>query len=80
MAMYSVYAFCDECGKVHPTGIAIGLDDGPPAKESIGNTYAGKELPESIATLTDNKFMCPEEHKLTFQKDNNQVFLVPVGD
>jgi hypothetical protein len=45
MAKYSVYFFCDECAKVHPLGIAIELDDGAPDKASIGDTYAGRELP-----------------------------------
>jgi hypothetical protein len=45
MAKYSVYFFCDECAQVHPLGIALELDDGPPDKASIGDTYAGRELP-----------------------------------
>ncbi len=79
MAKYSVYFFCDECSQVHPMGIGLTLDDGPTKKESIGNTYAGKELPTQVATLSNNKVSCPNTGRLTSQKDNNQVFLVPVG-
>ena len=79
MAKYSVYFFCDECAQVHPLGIAIELDDGPPDKASIGDTYAGRELPSQIATLTGNMTQCPNTGKMTSQQDNNQVFLVPIG-
>jgi hypothetical protein len=77
MARYSIHFFCDECSQVHQIWITLTLDDGPPAKESIGNTYAGKELPPQVATLIDNKTTCPNTGKLTSQKDNSQVFLVP---
>ena len=80
MAKYSVHFFCDECGQVHPLGIAIILNDGPVSKASIGDTYAGKDLPSQIATLTGNMTTCPVTKKLTSQKDNNQVFLVPVSN
>jgi len=78
MANYSVYVFCDDCGDVHPMGISIGLEDGPPDKASIGDTYAGKELPPQIATLTNNTTYCPKSGKSILQRDNNQVFLVPI--
>lgn len=76
MATYSVYVFCNECADVHPMGITISLDDGPPQRESIGNLYAGKELPSDIAMLRDNKTVCPNTGKWFNQKDNNQIFLV----
>jgi len=77
MAQYSVHFFCDECGEVHPLGISIGLNDGPTQKDSIGNTYAGKELPPEIAIIEGNMTNCPNTGKMTSQKDNNQIFLVP---
>jgi hypothetical protein len=80
MAKYSVEFFCDECGEVHPLGISIRLDDGPVEKESIGDSYAGIELPSSVATLRGNMATCPNTGKLTSQKDNNQVYLVPISD
>ncbi len=79
MAQYSVHFFCDECGEVHPLGVSISLDDGPADKASIGNTYAGKELPTSVATMIGNKTTCPNTGVLTSQADNDQVFLVPIG-
>ena len=79
MAKYSVYVFCNECSDVHPTGIVISLDDGPVDKSSIGDTYAGKELPPQIATLTNNTFTCPNTNKPFSQSDNDQVFLVPIS-
>ena len=78
MADYDVYVFCNECSDVHPMGIRIGLDEGPVNRESIGNVYAGKELPENIANLLSNYIQCPKTGKMFIQKDNNQVFLVPV--
>ena len=79
MAKYSVHFFCDECSQVHPLGIAIELNDGPPDKASIGDTYAGRALPTEVATLIGNKTVCPVTGKWTSQADNNQVFLVPIG-
>jgi hypothetical protein len=78
MAQYSVHFFCDECGEVHPLGVGVELDDGPADKASIGDTYAGKELPASVATLAGNMTNCPNTGKLTSQADNDQVFLVAV--
>jgi hypothetical protein len=79
MAKYSVYFFCDKCGQVHPLGITIELNDGPPDRASIEDTYAGRELPPQIVTLTGNMTQCPNTRKMTSQKDNKQVFLVPIG-
>jgi len=80
MATYSVYVFCNECADVHPMGITISLEDGPPERESIGNLYAGKDLPSNIANLINNKTRCPKTGKWFVQKDNNQVFLIPTSD
>jgi hypothetical protein len=79
MTNYSVYFFCNECSQLHPMGVTIALNDGPQAQASIGDTYAGKELPPSVATLSDNRIECPTTRKLTSQKNNDQVFLVPIG-
>lgn len=79
MAKYAVHFFCDECSQTHPLGISLDLDDGPPDKASIGDTYAGKELPTKVARLTNNETNCPVTGKRTSQADNDQVFLVPVA-
>ena len=78
MAKYSVYVFCDDCGDVHPMGISIELKDGPADKASIGDTYAGKELPSKIAQLLNNTTHCPKSGKPILQRNNDQVFLVPI--
>lgn len=79
VAKYSVYVFCDDCGDVHPMGIEIGLDDGPVKKASIGDAYKGKALPQNIVSMVNNYTQCPKTKKMILQRDNNQVFLVPVG-
>ena len=79
MALYSVFFFCDECSQVHPLGITVKLDDGPPDRASIGDTYAGRELPPQVASLKGNMTPCPVTGRMTSQEDNNQVFLVPIG-
>jgi hypothetical protein len=63
MATYAIHFFCKECLKVHPTGVSIGLNDGPP----------------QIATLMTDWVQCPTTGKLTIQHNNHQVFLVPIG-
>jgi len=80
MAKYSIHVFCNECGKVHPMPIHVTLDDGPPDRQSIGDTYRGKALPVDVARLTNNTLTCPETGKDFVQQDNNQIFLVPIGD
>jgi hypothetical protein len=80
MATYSVVFFCDEFSEVHELGISISLDDGPAKKESIRDFYDGKELNPSVATLIQNRTVCPNTGRLTQQQDNNQVYLMPIGD
>ena len=80
MAKYRVVFFCDECSGVHPVGVAIRLQDGPAHKESIGDFYAGRKLPPEVATLVNNQVTCPKTGRMTSQRDNNQVFIVPVSD
>ncbi len=79
MAQYDVYVFCDECFVPHPLGIRIDLDDGPAEEKSIGDAYAGRDLPPQVASLINNQTICPKTKQLITQRDNNRVFLVPVG-
>ena len=76
MAVYEIYAFCD-CGNVHPLGISIDLDDGPPGRQSIGDTYNGKEIPPQLLELHDNSVRCPKTGNIFYQEDPHQLFLVP---
>ncbi len=81
MARYAVHAFCDECGQTHPMGpINLRLDDGPVDRASIGDTYAGRQLPNNVANIIRNQFTCTTNNTLTIQEDNAQIFLVPLGD
>ena len=77
MPQYDIFVFCNECGKVHPMGIQIGLKDGPTEKTSFGEFYSGMELPAEVLSLISNWIVCPETGNKYQQKDNNQVFLVP---
>ncbi len=79
MANYAVHVFCNECSYVHPMGILISLNDGPTEKKSIGDTYRGKPLPANVATLHNNQIICPNTGKPYIQKNNDQIFLVPIG-
>jgi hypothetical protein len=79
MANYEIQVFCNECSGVHRMGIRIALDEGPDDRASIGDMYAGKELPSRVAALINNRVSCPATGKMTLQKDNNQVFLVRVA-
>ena len=77
MAQYGVYVFCDDCGDAHPMGISIGLDDGPAEKASVGDSYKGRDLPPSEATLINNTTVCPKTGNEILQRNNDQIFLVP---
>ncbi len=80
MAKYQIHVFCNECFETHPMGVLVDLNDGPADKESLNNTYAGKELPSAVANFINNKTMCPNTRKMFTQTDNDQIFLVAVSD
>jgi hypothetical protein len=77
MPKYNIFAFCHHCADVHPTIISVILNDGPIEKASIGDTYAGRALPGSLAMLSDNEVRCPKTGQMFTQQDNHQIFLVP---
>jgi hypothetical protein len=79
MAQYSVYIFCDECSQPHPGMILINLDDPNLDKETIGDIYAGRDLPPDIVTMQNNYYRCPNTGRMFTQKDNSQAFLVAVS-
>ncbi len=78
MAKYELYVFCDECSIPHPMGNLIDIYDGPVDKASIGDFYADKEIPFSIARLLDKEIICPNTNKWIRQRDTNQIFLVHI--
>ena len=51
-------------------GITVQLDDGPAAKESLGDMYNGKELLPPVAKLWNHEVQCPATGKSFRQKDN----------
>jgi hypothetical protein len=58
-------------------GISVAMQNGPAAKQSIGDLYGGKTLPKSLADLTSRSITCPKTGKQSIQKNNQQIFLVP---
>jgi hypothetical protein len=60
-------------------GISIILEDGPVKKQSIAAAYRGKDLPPRLATLKQNPIYCPNLGRHYAQRDNKQIFLVPIG-
>jgi len=78
MPQFEVYVFCNECGQPHSAHIAMQLDL-PVEKHSIGDLYAGQEVPPNLR-MTNNYFQCPNTGKMFVQQDNRQVFLVPVAE
>jgi hypothetical protein len=79
MARYEVFVYCD-CGDVHPMGMSVELNDGPVDKQSVGDTYKGKEIPPELLDLHNNSVICPKTGKLFYQRDDFLVFLVPTAD
>lgn len=80
MAKYAIHVFCNECFETHPLGVLIDMNDGPADKASLNDLYAGKSIPSNIANFINNQTMCPKTRKMFTQQDNNQIFLVAVGD
>jgi len=76
-AQYSIFALCNKCGGTHNMGVSVILKDGPVEKQSIGNVYEDRNLPESLAKLSGMSTTCPATGRGSTQKDNHQIFLVP---
>jgi len=79
MPKYNVYALCNACGDLHPMEISVTLDDGPVEKQSIGDRYEAKDLPANLATLKDTRVQCPKTGRQYAQKNDKQIFLVPIN-
>jgi hypothetical protein len=77
MPLYEVLVVCDSCGTPHPMGIRLRLEDGPPDRMSVGDAYAGHELPPQVATLLTSDVRCPETGRVFRPRDTDQVFLLP---
>jgi rubrerythrin len=79
MAKYSVSALCNACGALHPMEIFVILQNGPVSKQSIGDTYQRKKLPPELSALKDKRVYCPNLGRQYSQKNDNHIFLIPVG-
>lgn len=81
--MYEIHLFCDHCSQTHGLGIALSLNDGPVKKESIGNAYEGKDIPDVIKqNIHSNITICPNTRKPIVQVSTPNYynsFLVPVA-
>lgn len=74
---YGVFVYCNKCAGVHEMGISVTMEDGPVAKQSIGDFYDGKSLPKNLANLTNTSITCPKTGRQSTQKDHHQIFLIP---
>jgi hypothetical protein len=80
MPNYMVHVFCDECSQPHPAGIRLAMADPNLDHRSVGDVYAGTDLPPQIVIMQNNYFQCPNTGKMFIQRDNNQVFLVAIPE
>ena len=58
-AQYSIFALCNKCGGTHDMEVSVILKDGPVEKQSIGDVYKERNLPESLAELSRQSVTCP---------------------
>ena len=77
-AQYGVFVSCNKCGGVHELGISVLLTHGPVNRQSLGDLYRGKTLPKNLAGLANNSVTCPRTGRQSSQKNNDQIFLVPL--
>src|SRR5262245_29687655 len=77
-AQYSIFVSCNKCAGVHGTVISITMENGPVDKQSIGEFYSGKRLPQRLATLSNQSFPCQLTGRQFIQKNTKQIFLVPI--
>lgn len=75
---YSVFVSCNKCAGMHETGISITIENGPVHKQSIGDFYNERSLPNTLASLPNESFPCPLTGRQFIQKDTKQIFLVPI--
>jgi hypothetical protein len=79
-AQYRIFVLCNKCAGVHESGISVTIEDGPVDKKSVGDFYAAKTLPRTLANLSNESFSCPLTGRQFIQKDLKQIFLVPLND
>jgi hypothetical protein len=62
---------------MHDLGVSIVMEDGPVARQSIGELYREQNLPKNLAGLAENSITCPTTGRQSTQKDIHHIFLVP---
>src|SRR5262245_19101721 len=77
-SQYSIVVSCNKCDGMHELGISVTMDNGPTDKQSIGNLYDGKSLPKNLADLIQNSVTCPKTGRQSTQRNNHQIFLLPI--
>ena len=77
MPQYDLYVRCVECAAVHPMRIRIYLESGPLEKQSIAETYPGKNRPPQLQAIDGHKTLCLKTGRMFIQEHNDQIFLVP---
>lgn len=78
MGEYSVLFYCDECCEVHPLGMSVKMDHGPTNRTRACDLYVHKDIEPDILRMKQNTTTCPNTGKLTSQKDDRQLFLIPL--
>jgi hypothetical protein len=76
-AEYSIVVVCNKCAGMHELETCVTIPNGPIEKQSVGDLYAGKSLPKSLAALTSTSISCPKTGRQSTQKNPYQIFLVP---
>jgi hypothetical protein len=77
LAEYSIVVVCNKCAGLHKLETCVTIPNGPIEKQSVGDLYAGKSLPKSLAALTNASISCPKTGRQSMQKNLHQIFLVP---
>jgi len=75
MPQYDLYVSCTECNNVHPMGIGIHLNAGPPDQTSIEEAYEYNSVPPQIQAVEGHRTLCLKTGKWFAQKDRKKIFL-----
>ena len=73
-SQYRILVFCNKCGGTHEMGVSIILKDGPVEKQSIGQVYKDRNLPESLAKLSRMSITCPVTGRESYRRTTIKYF------
>jgi hypothetical protein len=74
MPKYSIQVFCDDCGDFHP--MRSNFPMARSAEQRLETFIKGETSPPQVATLINNKTICPKTGRWILQRNNLRVFLV----